>query len=224
MMSFGTPTGRARIPGATSDAAPEPPAEITPATLLWRRIQLAKASAIAVTAAPRSGPNTADPPRRWFKAISWAETSLAACLPLVERSTSRVRRPAPGDDVADEAELRALGVERADDEHDRRALRLRRDRLAPAPCRLVETHHLGRERAGRGLDAGDRHRLRPACRRRRVGDVDADRAAWTALRRSRLRFRLPPAARRRSARARRAGRRRAGAAAVRDRRQAAPNR
>lgn len=94
MISFGTPTGRVRMPGATRDAAPEPPAEITPAILPCRLIQLENASAIAVTAAPRSGPNTAEPPRPWFSAISWAETSQVACLPLVETSTSRVRRPA----------------------------------------------------------------------------------------------------------------------------------
>jgi hypothetical protein len=93
MISFGTPTGRARMPGATSDAAPEPPAVITPAILPCRRSQLANASAIAVTAAPRSGPNTAEPPRPWLSAISCAETSQLACLPLVETSTSRVRRP-----------------------------------------------------------------------------------------------------------------------------------
>jgi hypothetical protein len=54
---------------------------------------LANASAIAVTAAPRSGANAAEPPRPWFKAISCAETSQVACLPLVETSTSRVRKP-----------------------------------------------------------------------------------------------------------------------------------
>ena len=71
-MSFGTPTGRARMAGATSEAPPEPPAEMMPATLPWRRSQLAKASAIAVTDAPRSAPNTPDPPRPWFSAISCA--------------------------------------------------------------------------------------------------------------------------------------------------------
>src|SRR5262249_58915633 len=30
IMTFGTPTGRVRMPGATSEAAPEPPAEMTP--------------------------------------------------------------------------------------------------------------------------------------------------------------------------------------------------
>ena len=31
-MSLGTPIGSARMPGATSEAPPEPPAEITPTT------------------------------------------------------------------------------------------------------------------------------------------------------------------------------------------------
>src|SRR5207247_1044989 len=76
MMSFGTPTGRARMAGATSDAPPEPPAEMMPATLPWRRSQLAKASAIAVTDAPRSDPNTLDPPRpRWAR---WAAAATRA--------------------------------------------------------------------------------------------------------------------------------------------------
>ena len=94
-MSFGTPTGRARMAGATSEAPPEPPAEMMPATLPWRRSQLAKASAIAVTDAPRSEPNTLDPPRPWLSAISWAETSQVESLPLVDTSTSRVRKPCP---------------------------------------------------------------------------------------------------------------------------------
>ena len=75
------------MPGATSEAPPEPPAEMMPAILPWRRSHLAKASAIAVTDAPRSAPNTPDPPRPWFSAISWAETSQAEALPLVETST-----------------------------------------------------------------------------------------------------------------------------------------
>ena len=80
MMILGTPIGRARMPGATSEAPPEPPAEMMPAILPWRRSQLAKASAIAVTDAPRSAPNTADPPRPWFSAISCAETSQVGRL------------------------------------------------------------------------------------------------------------------------------------------------
>ena len=74
-MSLGTPIGSARMAGATSEAPPDPPAEITPTMSAWRRSQLAKASAIAVTEAPRSEPNTALPPRGWLSAISWAETS-----------------------------------------------------------------------------------------------------------------------------------------------------
>src|SRR4051794_40782273 len=81
-MSLGTPTGGERRAGAPSDAPPEPPAEMMPAILPWRCSQLAKASAIAVTEAPRSEPNTLDPPRPWLSAISCAETSQVASLPL----------------------------------------------------------------------------------------------------------------------------------------------
>ena len=64
-----------------------------PATLPCRRSQLTKASAIALTDAPRSAPNTLDPPRPWFSAISCAVTSQEEACPLVETSTRRVRRP-----------------------------------------------------------------------------------------------------------------------------------
>ena len=93
MISLGTPTGSARMPGATSDAPPEPPAEMMPAMLPWRRSHFAKASAMAATEAPRSAPNTPDPPRPWFSAISCAGTSQVESLPLVETSTRRVRSP-----------------------------------------------------------------------------------------------------------------------------------
>jgi len=53
------------------------------------------ASAIAVTEAPRSEPNTALPPRGWLRAISCAETSQDAAFPAVETSTRRARSPLP---------------------------------------------------------------------------------------------------------------------------------
>src|SRR5258708_10396927 len=84
MMSLGTPIGSARMAGDTSEAPPDPPAEITPTTSAWRRSQLAKASAIAVTEVPRSGPNTAPPPRACLRAISWPETSQDDALPLLQ--------------------------------------------------------------------------------------------------------------------------------------------
>ena len=66
MRSFGTPIGSARIAGATSEEPPEPPAEISPPTRSWRRIQASNASAIAVIAAPRSPVKTAfGPPRKY---------------------------------------------------------------------------------------------------------------------------------------------------------------
>ena len=148
-----------------------------------------------------------------------ARRRRAECLPLVERSTSRVRRPACFEQVADEAQLLALGVERAGDEHDRRAARGERPDLGAARRGLVERHDARRAGARRRLDPGDRHRLRPARRQRRVRHVDARagarparRAAAAASRRRRLRQRRVVV--------RRAGRRRAGAAAARGRRRA----
>ena len=61
--TFGTPIGSARMPGATIEAPPEPPALMMPAISPWRLIQASNASAIAATEAPRSRPNTPAPPR-----------------------------------------------------------------------------------------------------------------------------------------------------------------
>ena len=167
MISFGTPTGRARMPGATSEAPPEPPAEMMPATLPWRRSQLAKASAIAVTEAPRSAPNTLDPPRPWFSAISCAETSQAEALPLVETSTRRVRRPLSAmmsRMKRSSAPLVSSVPTTSTTGGPESALVAGSRRL---PRDLVKSRDAGRDGAGGGLDARDRHRLRPARRQRR---------------------------------------------------------
>ena len=93
--TFGVPMGKARMAGATIEAPPEPPALMIPTTSLCRRTKASKASAMAATDAPRSRPNTLDPPRPWFSATSCAVTSQVASLPLVETSTSLVLRPLP---------------------------------------------------------------------------------------------------------------------------------
>ena len=62
-MTFGTPTGSARIAGVASAVAPEPPAEMMPAIPLCRMTQASNASAMAATEAPRSPVNTPDEPR-----------------------------------------------------------------------------------------------------------------------------------------------------------------
>ena len=49
---------------------------------------------MAATEAPRSPVKTAVEPRRWWSATSSGGTSAPDGLPLVERSTRRVRKPA----------------------------------------------------------------------------------------------------------------------------------
>ena len=61
-MILGTPSGRRRIPAVARLVPPEPPAEMTPPIPRSRSIQRAKASAIAVTEAPRSPVKTAAEP------------------------------------------------------------------------------------------------------------------------------------------------------------------
>ena len=68
IISFGTPTGSARIAGVANAVAPEPPAEIRPSSLTPSLpdlpfTQVSNASAIAATAAPRSALNTPAEPR-----------------------------------------------------------------------------------------------------------------------------------------------------------------
>ena len=62
------------------------------------------------------GAEDAAPPRGWKSAICCAGTSAAAAAPEVDRSTRRARRPRR-EDVAQEAQFLALGVERAGDQH-----------------------------------------------------------------------------------------------------------
>ena len=162
--TFGVPIGNARMAGATIEAPPEPPALMIPTTSPCRRTQASKASAIAATDAPRSRPKTLDPPRPWFSATSCAVTSQVASLPLVETSTSRVLRPLAGDEVANEAEFRTLGVERADDE-DYRWARLRRRRRRATLGGLLETGRADRGGSGARFDPGVRNGLRPTGRR-----------------------------------------------------------
>ena len=91
---MGTPIGRERMAGATMAVPPEPPAEMMPATPVWRLIQASNACAIAATEVPRSPVKRPDAPRGWCSATSIGGTSAPEGLPLVDRSTRRVRRPA----------------------------------------------------------------------------------------------------------------------------------
>ena len=60
--SFGTPTGSARMAGVTSAVPPEPPRPMMPAISARAVMKRAKASAMAVTALPRSPVKTASAP------------------------------------------------------------------------------------------------------------------------------------------------------------------
>ena len=81
-ISFGTPTGRARIAGVTSAVPPDPPSPISPATSSRARQNRSNATAIAATDRPRSLVNTAAAPSGWCAATSRAGTSAAAALAL----------------------------------------------------------------------------------------------------------------------------------------------
>ena len=105
MISFGTPTGRARMPGATSEAPPEPPAEMMPATLPWRPSSWRTLPPSPPP--PRRGRRRTRPSRRGrgCSAISWAETSqVEACRWWRHRRAACEDRCL--DDVADEAQFR----------------------------------------------------------------------------------------------------------------------
>ena len=113
---MGTPTGSARIAGATSAVLPEPPAPMMPPTSSRPASQRSNATAIAPTAAPRSSrPSTAPTPSGWAAATSAAATSTLPPSPCVPRSTVRTRRPAARSRSAEIVQLRALGVEGAAD-------------------------------------------------------------------------------------------------------------
>ena len=61
-ITFGTPTGSARIAGVASAVPPEPPAEMRPPRSRRVRMKCSNATAIALTALPRSSVNTARSP------------------------------------------------------------------------------------------------------------------------------------------------------------------
>ncbi|GCC42075.1 hypothetical protein chiPu_0026433, partial [Chiloscyllium punctatum] len=88
------------------------------------------------------------------------------------------------DDIADEAQLGALGVERADHQHDRRPRHSGCRRFAPLAGGLFEPGDTGGLRPRGGFDAGDRHRLRPTRRRHQIGNIDAERPLTFRLRRA----------------------------------------
>ena len=93
-ISFGTPTGSARIAGVTSAVPPDPPSPISPATSSRAATNRSNATAIAATDRPRSPVNTAPSPSGWCAATARAGTSAAPPSPFVPRSTSTAGTPA----------------------------------------------------------------------------------------------------------------------------------
>ena len=174
MISFGTPTGSARMRrrdqrGAAGAAGGNDAGDVALAAQpAGEGFGHGRHRRAAVGRRTRAAP-----PRAMVERDLLRRDVAAESLPLVETSTRRARKPG-GDDVADEPQLLALGVERADDQHGRRAGRCGR-RGSRRAARVLQVRHADRERARRGFDARDRRRLRPARRRRRVGDVDSDR-------------------------------------------------
>ena len=61
-ITFGQPTGSARMPWHAIEVPPDPPAEMTPPRSRRVRTKTSKASAMAAVATPRSSLNTADSP------------------------------------------------------------------------------------------------------------------------------------------------------------------
>ena len=92
-ITFGTPIGSRRIARVASAVPPEPPAAMSPPRSRRRTTNSSKATAISVTAEPRSPVNTARSPPGWWRATSRGETEAGDGLPEVARSTVTVRSP-----------------------------------------------------------------------------------------------------------------------------------
>ena len=92
-MTFGMPIGNRRIACVASAVPPEPPAEISPPRSRRPATKCSKASAISLTAEPRSPVNTARSPFGWWRATSRGWIIADEGLPDVARSTVTVRRP-----------------------------------------------------------------------------------------------------------------------------------
>ena len=163
-----------------------------PATPVWRLIQVSNACAMAATDVPRSPVKRPAAPRGWLSATSIGGTSAPEGLPLVERSTRRVRRP---------ASLRRSRIKRSSSPlvssvpatTTKGSLAAVDDRGGTALRHLGDAAHGGRGGAGLRLDLRRRHRLRPARRQLRVGHVDARGAGRRRCRPARAR-RLPRSA------------------------------
>ena len=90
---MGTPMGSRRMAGVASAVPPDPPAEMRPPRSRRRSTKCSKATAISLTAEPRSPVNTARSPRGWWRATSRGCTMAGDGWPEVARSTVTVRSP-----------------------------------------------------------------------------------------------------------------------------------
>ena len=99
--------------GVASAVLPEPPAEIRPPKSRRRTMKCSNASAISVTALPRSPVNTACSPCGWQRATSRGCTIAADGFPDVARSTVTTVRPSFSRQLRRVAQFPALGIERA---------------------------------------------------------------------------------------------------------------
>ena len=92
-MTLGTPIGRPRMARVASAVPPEPPAEMRPPRSRRRATNCSNATAISLTAEPRSPVNTARSPLGWCRATSRGWIMAGDGRPDVARSTVTVRTP-----------------------------------------------------------------------------------------------------------------------------------
>ena len=163
------------MPGATSEAPPEPPAEMTPSGSPCRPSQ----SGESFRHRRDRGAAVGTEHRR--AAARMVERDLLRRDVGAERlaATSRHRRDARAGPPATMMSLRKRSssplVSSVPTTSTAGGPGGREPRGRAGAPRVFEARNADRDRARRRLDAGDRRRLRPARRQDRVGDIDARR-------------------------------------------------
>ena len=142
-ISFGTPTGSARIAAVAIAVFPDPPAARTP----WqrpssnsRRTTTGAAAHIASTAGPRSVSAGEVEPARGGQLLARTSGSHARWPLRADVDERATATPGLAEPVAEERELLPLGVERADEDDGRRT---RGVRLAAVGSRRSRSGWLG---------------------------------------------------------------------------------
>ena len=117
-ISFGTPTGSARMAGVTSAVPPDPPAPMMPASSpAWATTYLVSASDIAATASPRSGrPDRLGAVGMVRGDVVGGDVGGRHVSGGADVDEDRLRAGG-ADDVGDVLEFGVFGVTRPDDEH-----------------------------------------------------------------------------------------------------------